>query len=88
MIQDELNGRSKPEVLFEWQAHAVRFEGLRTKLTPRLGELSMPVKFAKRATELIPGAAYREFAGCGHWLPRERRTTRCSSSKNLPRISS
>ncbi|MFW5689878.1 MAG: alpha/beta fold hydrolase [Spirochaetota bacterium] len=59
--------------------------GLRTNFTPRLGELSMPVKilhgdkdiavpvrYARRAAQLIPGAVYREFAGCGHWLPRER----------------
>ncbi|MFP4484201.1 MAG: alpha/beta fold hydrolase [Spirochaetota bacterium] len=85
MIQDELNGRSKPEVFFEWQADEVRFGGLRTNFTPRLGELSMPVKllhgdkdiavpvkYARRAAQLIPGAVYREFAGCGHWLPRER----------------
>ncbi|MFW6289011.1 MAG: alpha/beta fold hydrolase [Spirochaetota bacterium] len=85
MIQDELNGRVKPEVFFEWQADEVRIGGLRTNFTPRLGELSMPVKilhgdkdiavpvkYARRAAQLIPGAVYREFAGCGHWLPRER----------------
>lgn len=85
MIQDELAGRPKPEVFFEWQRDEVRFGGLKTNHTPRLGELSMPVKllhgdkdiavpvqYARRAAELIPNATYREFAGCGHWLPRER----------------
>jgi pimeloyl-ACP methyl ester carboxylesterase len=85
MIQDELNGRSKPEVSFEWQADKVRFAGLRTNFILRLGGLSMPVKIlhgekdiavpgkcARRAVQLMPGAVYRGFAGCGHWLPRER----------------
>lgn len=30
------------------------------------------MKYARRAASLIQGSVYREFAGCGHWLPRER----------------
>ena len=35
-------------------------------------DIAVPAKYAWRAASLIQGSVYREFVGCGHWLPRER----------------
>ena len=34
-------------------------------------DLSVPVGYARNAAELLPHCRYVEFAGGGHWLPRE-----------------
>ena len=34
-------------------------------------DLSVPVGYARNAAELLPYCRYVEFAGGGHWLPRE-----------------
>lgn len=35
-------------------------------------DFAVPVRYARRAVTLIPNVQYREYEGCGHWLPRER----------------
>ncbi len=68
-----------------FQRNEVRADGsVRTDLSNRLGELSVPtrllhgrtdpvfpVEWSRRARDRIPEATLREL-DCGHWLPRER----------------
>ena len=90
VVADELRGRKDHSVFFRWQRDEIRLSGLKTNFTPMLHSISKPVllvhgtkdvaapvKYARRAAGLIPGARYEEIEGAGHWIPREfpERTT-------------
>lgn len=69
MIQDELNGRSKPEAFFEWQADEVRFGRLKTNFTARRA----------RAHDTGQDPSRRQ----GHCRPGEVRQTRSQSDPGI-----
>jgi pimeloyl-ACP methyl ester carboxylesterase len=67
-----------------FRANEVRWDGLRTDFSDRLGEITaptliihgahdraVPVAWARRAHRRLPNSELRVFHGCGHWPPRE-----------------
>lgn len=84
LVQEELAGRSDHTVFFRWQRDEIRWGGLRTDLSDRLGaidvpvlmlhgtkDIAVPVRYARAAAARIPVCHYVEVSGGGHWLPRE-----------------
>jgi pimeloyl-ACP methyl ester carboxylesterase len=67
-----------------FRENEVRWDGLRSDFSDRLGELTtptlivhgahdpaVPVAWARRAHQRLPNSELRVFDGCGHWPPRE-----------------
>jgi pimeloyl-ACP methyl ester carboxylesterase len=79
-----------------FRKNEVRWDGLRTDFSHRLGEITaptlvvhgthdraVPVAWARRAHRRLPNSELRVFHGCGHWPPRERPEEFCRVVENF-----
>jgi pimeloyl-ACP methyl ester carboxylesterase len=80
-----LNEPDSGRAFRSFRENEVRWDGLRTDFSDRLGEIiaptliihgahdpAVPVAWARRAHARLPNSELRVFDGCGHWPPRER----------------
>ena len=80
-----LNEPDSGRAFRSFRENEVRWDGLRTDFSDRLGEITaptliihgthdsaIPVAWARRAHRRLPNSELRVFHGCGHWPPRER----------------
>ena len=79
-----LNQPASGRAFHSFRKSEVGWDGLKTDLSYRLGELAaptllvhgdrdrvMPVEWAQRAHERLPDSELHVLRGCGHWPPRE-----------------
>jgi pimeloyl-ACP methyl ester carboxylesterase len=84
MAHGLLNEPDSGRAFRSFRHNEVRWDGLRTDFTHRLGEITaptliihgthdraVPVAWAYRAHGRLPNSELRVFHGCGHWPPRE-----------------
>ncbi len=88
LVDEISRGIAVPGAGRAWKSyltHEMGYSGFRHGLVERLAEITLPtlilhgandnfipVKWAKKAHQLIPGARLSIFPECGHWLPREK----------------